>query len=175
MNAVNDYFNGPGPEVRTNRKMYDNEEEVGTTTFDLSDESEGTQRLYGLGGMILSLMDQGYTVLIDELNNSFHPLITEMLIKLFQDPNTNPENAQLIFTTHDTSILKPELFRRDQIWFTEKDKYGATSLYSLSEFDYDKVRPNVPFDKWYLSGRFGALPLIKDFNFSQDAEKEEGK
>ena len=174
VSATND-SDESSPEIRTSHKMYDGEKEIGTTAFNLYEESEGTQKLFDLGGAILFLMSSGQTVIIDELNNSFHPLITEMLIKLFHNPKTNPKNAQLIFTTHDTSIFKPELFRRDQIWFTEKDKYGATSLYSLSEFKFDKVRSNVPFDKWYLSGRFGALPLIKDFNFSGDAEAKEGE
>ncbi|MEE8430487.1 MAG: hypothetical protein V3S16_04495, partial [Candidatus Desulfatibia sp.] len=72
-----------------------------------------------------------------------------------------------------TTLLNPDLFRRDQIWLTEKNQFGATSLYSLSEFDYRKVRGNTPFDKWYLSGRFGALPIIGDFkSWIKNAQKK---
>ena len=147
----------------TTHPIFHNGEEVGKTTFSLMEESKGTQQMYGLGGILFAALSEGRIVCIDELDISFHPLMTEYLIQLFYNEETNPKHAQLIFTTHDTSILKHELFRRDQIWFAEKDYYGATNLYSLSEFDFDKVRANIPFDKWYLSGRFGALPLVKDF------------
>ena len=162
-------------DIQSVHRLFDDKNELGTIEFNIEEESEGTQRLYGLGGAILDLMSLTRTIIIDEFNNSFHPLMSEFLIKLFYNQEINPDNSQLIFATHDTSILKPELFRRDQIWFTEKDKYGATSLYSLSEFDYDKVRATIPFDKWYLSGRFGALPLIKEFQFTEDAKAEKGE
>jgi AAA15 family ATPase/GTPase len=169
-----EYFGGDFV-VKAAHKLYDTKEEQGSVSFLLSDESEGTQKLFALGGTIIYLFSLGTTIMVDEFDNSFHPLMSEFLIKLFYNAELNKTNSQLIFATHDTSILKPELFRRDQIWFTEKDKYGATSLYSLSEFEYDKVRANVPFDKWYLSGRFGALPLIKDFQFTKDAKTEKGE
>ncbi len=159
--------------IKTIRNFYDTNQSHKTIEFELFEESEGTQKLYYLGSEIVNAMQENSVIFIDELNNSFHPLLTEMLIKLFQNPETNPNNVQLIFTTHDTSILRSDLFRRDQIWFTEKDTYGATSLYSLAEFDKSKVRANIPYDKWYLSGRFGALPLIKDMDFLKDEPKPE--
>ncbi len=163
-------------EIKINHSEYINKIKAGTVSFSIEDESEGSQRLYAIGGQILLLLNRFHSsIFIDELNNSFHPLMTEMLIKMFYNKATNPYNSQLIFTTHDTSLLSSGLFRRDQIWFTEKDQYGATQLYSLSEFDKDKVRPDIPFDKWYLSGRFGALPLIKDFNFKDNATAKKAK
>ena len=144
-------------------KIFDDETEVDTIGFGLEEESGGTIKLYDLSGKILDVLINGNMFIIDELNNSLHPMMTELLVEIFNNPESNPNNAQLIFATHDTTLLNPDLFRRDQIWLTEKDQFGATSLYSLSEFDYRKVRGNTPFDKWYLSGRFGALPLIGDF------------
>jgi AAA15 family ATPase/GTPase len=152
--------------VETRHKKYDKDGTFSEKDFPLEKESLGTQKLYGYGGRILLLMKLGISIIVDELNSSFHPLITEALIKLFHNREGNPKNAQLIFTTHDTSILDNEIFRRDQIWFTEKDGYGATMLFSLAQFDFKKVRKGIPFDKWYLSGRFGAIPFIDDFNLN---------
>ena len=103
-----------------------------------------------------------------------HPLLTSKIISLFNSSKTNPKNAQLIFTTHDTNLLNAGLFRRDQIWFTQKDFYGATELYSLLEY---KVRNNAPYEKEYLMGKYGAIPLIGEFerlfNNNSDYGKEE--
>jgi AAA15 family ATPase/GTPase len=84
-------------------------------------------------------------------------LLTLEIIRLFNSPETNPNNAQLIFATHDTGLLGQSLLRRDQIWFTEKDRYGATALYSLAELN---VRNDASFDKGYIAGRYGAIPFI---------------
>ena len=158
----------------TTHTIFEDGEPVDKATFSLLEESKGTQQMYGLGGVLFAALSEGKTICIDELDISFHPLMTEYLIQLFYSEETNPKHAQLIFTTHDTSILKHELFRRDQVWFAEKDFYGATNIYSLSEFDFDKVRANIPYDKWYLSGRFGALPLFKDFEIKPvEGEQQE--
>ncbi len=143
-------------------KLFEGKDEAGNIAFDIDEESAGTKKLYELAGRILNCLNHGYSFIVDELSSSLHPLMTQALINLFHQ--SNKKNAQLIFATHDTTFLTPELFRRDQVWFTEKDQYGATSLYSLSDFDYKKVRSDIPFDKWYLSGRFGALPVISGFN-----------
>lgn len=150
----------------TFHRLYENKKEVGFTEFNLSEESDGTQKIYSLGGKVLDVLEKGNVFIVDELNNSFHPLISQFLIQLFNNPKNNPKNAQLIFATHDTSLLSAKIFRRDQIWFTEKNQYGSTNLYSLCEFDYKTVRANIPFERWYLSGRFGGLPLLKEFNFN---------
>lgn len=158
----------------TTHPVFENGEEIGKATFNIMEESKGTQQMYGLGGVLFAALSEGKSICVDELDISFHPLMTEYLIQLFYSDETNPHHAQLIFSTHDTSILKHELFRRDQVWFAEKDYYGATNIYSLSEFHFDKVRANIPFDKWYLSGRFGALPLFKDFETKPvEGEKRE--
>ena len=159
---------------RMHHKLYEDEHECGTVAFDLAEESKGTINLYDIAGKILHVLGKGLVLIADELNSSLHPQLTRMLVELFHDPETNPNNAQLVFATHDTALLSPELFRRDQIWLTEKDRFGATSLFSISEFDYRKVRSNVPFDRWYLSGRFGALPVLAKFKHTmKNAEKTE--
>jgi hypothetical protein len=152
-------------EPMTAHPMYDGGNRVGEAYFHLAEESRGTQQLYGLGAALFAALLQGRTICIDELDLAFHPLMTAHLVGLFRHPRLNQHQAQLIFSTHDTSMLQPGLFRRDQIWFAEKNIQGATSLYALSEFDADKVRANVPFDRWYLSGKFGALPVIEDMDW----------
>ena len=98
-------------------------------------------------------------LVVDELDNSMHPFIAELIIRLFNDPEVNCGHAQLIFSTHNISLMSPEHFRRDQIWLTEKVK-GATRLFSLEDFDKNKVKPQSPFGRWYAEGRFGAVPKI---------------
>jgi hypothetical protein len=103
-------------------------------------------------------LELGNTLIVDELDTSLHPFITKMIVMLFQSQTTNPKNAQLIFTTHDVSLLDRDLIRRDQVWIAEKSEKGSTELYSLQDFD---VREDTPFEKWYLAGKFGGLPQIK--------------
>ncbi len=125
----------------------------------LEEESDGTQKLFAFIGPWLDSLDKGHVLLIDELHDNFHPLMVKFLVNLFHSKLTNKSNAQLIFTTHETSILSQDVFRRDQIWFCEK-KNKATELYSLVEF---KVRKGVTdLEKAYLSGRYGALPYFKN-------------
>ncbi len=127
--------------------------------FDLKDESDGTQKIFALAGPWLDTLEHGYVLIIDELHDNLHPLIVRFLVKLFHDPETNPRNAQLIFTTHDTSILDQEVFRRDQIWFCEKDESRSTKLVPLSDFSPRKKVENL--ERGYLSGRYGALPYVR--------------
>lgn len=124
-------------------------------------ESLGTKRLLSVGSLVIASLILGTTIVIDELEQSLHPLLTKTLIKLFHSKKNNPNNAQLIISSHDSSLLDNELFRRDQIYFTEKDYTGKTELYRLS--DIKGVRNNIPYDKWYLSGRFDAIPVLDDF------------
>ncbi|HEY8376821.1 MAG TPA: hypothetical protein VIK91_10045 [Nannocystis sp.] len=88
-----------------------------------------------------------------------HPLLTRQLVAFFHDPQVNRHGAQLVFTTHDTNILDASLFRRDQIWFVEKDRYGASHVYSLAEF---KVRNDAALEKNYIEGKYGAIPFFGD-------------
>ncbi len=126
----------------------------------IDEESEGTQKLLAIAGPIIDILKHGSVLIFDEINNSLHPLISRFLVETFNNPEKNPKGAQLIFTTHDVTLLDNELFRRDQIWLVEKNKYGYTDFQSLCGFE---IRKDIPLEKWYLSGRFGALPIITDF------------
>lgn len=128
--------------------------------FEISEESDGTRKLFSMLPAITSSLKLGNILVMDELENSFHPHIAEMIVNLFNDPETNVNNAQLIFTTHNVELMSPRLFRRDQIWFTSK-KDGASRLYSLDEFDKSTVTSSSPYGDWYADGRFGAIPTLK--------------
>lgn len=134
--------------------------EQGRAVFGLGDESMGTRNLLFLTGPVLDILEKGMTLVVDELDSSLHPLLVRRLVELFQTPAINKLGAQLIFTTHDTSLLDPELFRRDQIWFVEKDLEQATKLYPLSDFS---PRKNEALERGYLMGRYGALPFLRDW------------
>ena len=148
------------------KKFNAENQEIGSVLFELyEDESQGTQKFFTLSAPILDTMEKGGVLFIDELDASLHPMLTECLIKLFNNKEFNKHNAQLIFATHDVHLLSiPELFERDQIWFTEKDQYGGTQLYSLLEFRKNNKGKNVRatdnLEKHYLQGRFGAVPYI---------------
>ena len=141
--------------------QYDEEgHEVKTITFPFrKNESEGTIKYFSLAYPIIDALDNGKRLIIDEFDSKMHPLLTCRIIALFNSKETNPQNAQLIFTTHDTNLLSANIFRRDQVWFTQKDRYGATELYSLAEY---KVRNDASFEKDYLSGKYGAIPIVGD-------------
>lgn len=157
----------------TYHKLYDGEKEIGTVRFDLEEESNGTIKMYDLAGTILSALESGGTVVVDELDSSLHPYLSEYVLDLFNEPVTNPNNAQFIAATHDASLLNPKHLRRDQIWFVEKNRFGATELFSLDEFNKNEVRKTTPFDKWYLDGRFGAVPRIDRKLFETGSGKEQ--
>lgn len=124
----------------------------------LNEESDGTKRLFSLITPWLDVLQDGTVLLIDELHNNLHPNIVKYLIDLFHDPVNNPKNAQLIFTTHETSILNSETFRRDQILFCEKDDLQQTTLSALSDFKVRKNSTNLERD--YLSGLYGGTPFV---------------
>jgi AAA15 family ATPase/GTPase len=126
-------------------------------TFGLEDESLGTQKLYALAGPLLEILDKGHVLVIDELDRSLHPLLCRQIIDAFHDPMLNPNGAQLIFTTHDTSLLETANFRRDQIWFTEKGADQSSALTPLSDFS---PRAREAIEKGYLSGRYGGVPIL---------------
>ena len=137
-------------------------------TFDFDEESEGTQTLFSVAGPWLDTLQNGFVLFIDELHNNLHPKIVEFLVQLFHSNVTNPNNAQLIFTTHETSILSQDIFRRDQIWFCEKDKDQATQLYPLTDFSPRKGREKI--EASYLAGRYGALPYTRDLKLVKEAQ-----
>ena len=126
-------------------------------SLDYGEESKGTRILIDSAGAWLNVLNNGEVILYDELDTSLHPLMTRFLIRLFHSRTTNPNNAQLIFTTHDTSLLDGDLFRRDQVWFVEKDEKSASHVYPLSDFS---PRKDEALERGYLKGRYGALPFI---------------
>lgn len=130
--------------------------------IDFKSESAGTKKLFELAGPWLNVLEDGIILVIDEFDRSLHPLISRFLVELINDPTKSKNNAQLIFTTHDTTILDKELLRRDQIWFMEKDEYNSTQLYPLTDF---KPRKGEALQKGYLQGRYGALPFVGDIGF----------
>ncbi len=138
----------------------------GSARFELHEESEGTQRLFGMAAPVLEVLKHGSVLVVDELDSSLHTLLVRRLIGMFHDPALNPAGAQLIFSTHDTSLLDYTLFRRDQIWFTEKDDNQATRLYPLSDFS---PRKHEAWERGYLMGRYGAVPMFRDLPESAKA------
>ena len=158
--------------IVSRHRQYDDEgREVNNVAFSFNrNESEGTIKYFSLAYPIIDALDNGKRVVIDELDSRLHPLLVKRIIALFNDAQTNPKGAQLLFTAHDTFLLSAGLFRRDQVWFTQKDNFGATELYSLVEY---KVRSTSPFERDYLLGKYGATPLIGDmesvFNLSKQS------
>lgn len=152
--------------VWTLRNKYDeNGNILGTETFTLNDdESAGTQKYFALAGPILEALEKGTTLIIDELDAKLHPSLVHKIVEIFNSKTANPTNAQLIFNTHDTNLLSCGIFRRDQIWFVEKNKFGSADLYALSSFKTDTVRKNDNFEKNYVEGRYGAIPYLGDFD-----------
>ncbi|MFZ1631942.1 MAG: ATP-binding protein, partial [Anaerolineae bacterium] len=123
----------------------------------LQEESNGTQRLFALGGPLVEVLEKGWTLFVDELDASLHPLLVRYLVEMFHNPQINPKGAQLIFNTHDTTLMDCNLFRRDQVWFVEKDRQGCSHLYPL--LDYSPRRDEA-LTKGYLLGRYGAIPFL---------------
>jgi AAA15 family ATPase/GTPase len=133
--------------------------EHGQAVFDLADESSGTRNLLFLAGPVLDILSNGQTLVVDELDTSLHTLLVQALVRLFHRPEANTGGAQLVFTTHDTSLLDAYgLFRRDQVWFVEKRPDQSSSLYPLLDFS---PRKNEALERGYLQGRYGALPLLR--------------
>jgi hypothetical protein len=125
----------------------------------LEEESNGTQRLFALSGPLAEVLENGWTLFVDELDASLHPLLVRYLVELFHNPQINPKGAQLIFNTHDTTLMDCCLFRRDQIWFVEKDRQGCSHLYPLLDYS---PRKDEALAKGYLLGRYGAIPFLSE-------------
>jgi len=145
-------------DVEEHQLRFSHVTDQGQAVFDLMDESNGTRNLLFLTGPVLDILKKGLTLVIDELDTSLHTLLVRELVRLFHRPEVNSGGAQLIFTTHDTSLLDaPDLFRRDQVWFVEKDKEQASTLVTLSEFS---PRKNEALERGYLIGRYGGVPFL---------------
>ena len=130
-----------------------------TVEFDESEESDGTRALFAFAGPWLDVLENERVLVVDELDTSLHPLLVHHLVKRLHHEGTK---AQLIFTTHDTTLLSQKLLRRDQVWFMEKDEKSATRLYPLSDFS---PRDNEAIERGYLNGRYGGIPFLKDLDF----------
>jgi AAA15 family ATPase/GTPase len=159
---------------KTYHDVYSNKNVIGQKQFDLIKQgSTGTFALVGLSTEILISLSlpHGRPIWIDEIDNSLHPYLSRFLISLFNHPKSNPNNSQLIFATHETTLLDRDNFRKDQIWLTSKDKFGSSKLYSVYDLDVEGLRDDIPFDKWYMSGKFGGLPKIKELDFIFDRQE----
>ena len=128
--------------------------------LDFNEESDGSRVIFSLAGPWLDVLENGYTLIVDELHNSLHPLALKFLVKLFHDPKSNCTNAQLIFTSHVTSVMSKGFMHQDQVWLVEQDDAESSVLFSLSDY---KVRDVSAFHKAYLDGRFGAVPKLTEF------------
>ncbi|MDR0872327.1 MAG: ATP-binding protein [Prevotellaceae bacterium] len=154
--------------LNTKHNVYDNKGKVvGKISWNKDKhESEGTKKIIGLSGVIFDILFNSKMLIIDELDAKLHPLITMQIVDLFNNPTTNPNGAQLLFATHDTNLLSNEIFRRDQVWFTEKDEIEQTDLYSLYSFhfpDGTRIRNDANLEKNYIRGRYGAIPYITNY------------
>ena len=147
-------------DVEESELRFHHRTERGDAVFGLEDESSGTRNLLFLTGPILDILHRGRTLVFDELDTSLHTLLVRRLVQLFHSVGFNKRGAQMIFTTHDTSLLDaPDLLRRDQVWFVEKNRDQASSLYSLTEFS---PRKNEALERGYLQGRYGGVPFLGD-------------
>jgi hypothetical protein len=133
----------------------------------MDDESEGTRRFFEMIGPWLWAIVENQTLFVDEIESSLHAMLTRFLVQFLLESEARGDSPQLIFATHDTTLLDPELFRRDQIWFTEKDENGATKLYSMWDYKECKPRKGEAMQKGYLAGRYGAIPVIEAFDLKQ--------
>lgn len=151
-----------GRVIVSSRTIYDAElKSDGKRNFSFGlQESEGTRKMFELSPFIYRSLKEGTTLVIDEFDSRFHPLLTKKIVELYN--SFENKNAQLIFTTHDTNLLSSELLRRDQIDFVEKDRYGASHLYTLVEIK--GVRNNASFEKDYIQGKYGAIPFLGNFS-----------
>ncbi|WP_165783030.1 AAA family ATPase [Leptospira kmetyi] len=135
---------------------------IKTIFFDLEEEeSSGTAKMYDLAGKILDAIGSGSILVIDEFDSNLHPTLAAYIIELFNSVKIGSNESQLILATHNILNMEIDVLSRDQIWFTKKNQYGESELYSLDEFDKNVVRKNGAYSKWYLEGRFSAIPNIE--------------
>lgn len=151
--------------VKTLHSKFDAQNNIsGDEKFNLfEDESLGTQKYFYVIGPVIDTLQRGAVLFLDELDASLHPILTRRIVSLFNSRNTNPKGAQLIFTSQDTNLLDQSLFDKEQIWFVEKDGFGASHLVGLSE--YKDVRREHKIERNYIMGKYGAIPYLGDFSF----------
>lgn len=160
-----------GVEVTGLHGLYKDGEGIGKTDLPLKEESFGTRALFIIGCHILQALQSGSPFFIDEMDSGLHSYITRLIVDIFRNERINKNNAQLIFTTHDVNLLDQNSIRKDQIWFTEKNKYGVSELFALS--DFEDVREDTLFAKWYMNNKFGGVPSLQSLEklFVEDGKK----
>lgn len=139
----------------------------GNVNFSIREESEGTKKMFALSVPAINALKNGEILVIDELENHLHPKLFEYIIKLFNS-HSNKNNAQLIFATHNLTCMNNKCFRRDQVWFTEKNNLGESSLFSLADYKLNdkKIRNDASYSKDYMLGKYGAVPFIDEIDSS---------
>lgn len=146
-------------EVTSLHGLYKDGEGIGETDLPFREESFGTRALFIIGCHILQALQSGSPFFIDEMDSGLHSYVTQLIVDIFRNERINKKNAQLIFTTHDVNLLDQNTIRKDQVWFTEKDEYGISEIFTLS--DFDDVREDTLFAKWYLNNKFGGVPSLQ--------------
>jgi len=148
-----------GKEVVEVKFLHEDVENHEPIEFSLDEESDGTRALFAFAGPLLDVVENERVLVVDEFDTSLHPLLVHYLVKLLHHQGSK---AQLIFTTHDTTILSQKILRRDQVWFMEKNDKNSTHLYPLSDFS---PRDNEAIERGYLNGRYDGIPFLKDLDF----------
>jgi AAA15 family ATPase/GTPase len=168
---INDYtFKDVYPQDKVVfKKNFLHDNKIQTVQLNLkNNESAGTQKMFDLAGLVLkafNLTEPGF-IILDEIDSNFHPSLLIQLINLFNNPEFNRSNTQLLFTSHDTNLMSPKIMRRDQFFFTEKKEDYSTRVYSLSELK--GIRNDADFAKQYLSGYYGALPILENYCYNNE-------
>lgn len=152
------YKKQDGKIIEYRLKTIHKDKEGKEVAFDMEEESDGTLRLMHLIPLLADVQTEAKVVFVDELDRRMHPMLSRTLVNLFNEINPGKNKSQLIFTTHDTNLLDQDLLRRDEVWFMEKNKFGASKLRSLHEYN---IRNDKKLDKDYLLGRFGGVPNIR--------------
>lgn len=139
--------------------LYESNDDKNLVAFDLDDESDGTRAMFGFATWWIDLLKNNEILFVDEIDTSLHPLLVHHLVRML---HLSKSKAQLVFTTHDTTLLSQRILRTDQVWFVEKDKLQSTQLYSLADYS---PRPNEAIEARYLNGRYGAIPFLSELDF----------
>jgi uncharacterized protein len=159
------------PDIIVKRNVYDQKgNQIDSIYFNMmQQESEGTIKFFHILGPIIDCLQNGFTLFVDELDVKLHPVLVKEIINLFHNCESNPKNAQLVFTTHNATLLGQRLLRRDQIWLVEKNEFGESEIYSLIDFKHGNnfVRNDASIEKNYLIGKYGAIPFIPQFYFNK--------
>ena len=152
--------------------LYKDGKDIGESDLPMKEESFGTRALFIIGCNILQSLQNGSPFFVDEMDSGLHSHITQLIVDIFRNKRINRNNAQLVFTTHDVSLLDQNTIRKDQIWFTEKNKYGVSEIFSLS--DFSDVREDTLFGKWYLNNKFGGVPSLQPLEklFADNGKEE---